>query len=74
MQAILQYIIFLSSYLLIQVQNKYIRVDVKTVMDSWTLQTGYPVVEVIRNYTSGTAEVNQYRFLLEKGEDGKDEK
>ncbi|KFM56852.1 Aminopeptidase N, partial [Stegodyphus mimosarum] len=38
-------------------------------MDSWTLQTGYPVVRVIRNYSAGTATVEQYRFLLEKGDD-----
>ncbi|CAL1295996.1 unnamed protein product [Larinioides sclopetarius] len=43
------------------------RIDVKKVMDSWTLQTGYPVVSVIRDYSAGTATVEQVRFLLEKG-------
>ncbi|KAG8193545.1 hypothetical protein JTE90_003754, partial [Oedothorax gibbosus] len=40
-------------------------IDVKLVMDSWTLQTGYPVVSVIRNYSAGTATVTQNRFLLD---------
>lgn len=54
------------------VQNKENRIDVKVVMDSWTLQTGYPVVEVIRDYSLGTAEVKQHRFLLER-EDGEND-
>ncbi|XP_013790479.2 aminopeptidase N-like [Limulus polyphemus] len=37
-------------------------------MDSWTLQTGYPVVTVSRDYETGTAKVTQNRFLLEKEE------
>ncbi|KAK9884518.1 hypothetical protein WA026_007361 [Henosepilachna vigintioctopunctata] len=36
---------------------------VKTVMDSWTLQTGYPVVTVTRDYEDGTAVLSQERFL-----------
>ncbi|KAH8338376.1 hypothetical protein KR059_001873, partial [Drosophila kikkawai] len=38
--------------------------DVKTIMDSWTLQTGYPVIKVTRDYAAGTAELTQERFLL----------
>uniref|UniRef100_A0A8D8EWM7 Aminopeptidase n=2 Tax=Culex pipiens TaxID=7175 RepID=A0A8D8EWM7_CULPI len=38
-------------------------VNVKTVMESWTLQTGYPVVKVTRNYESNSAELTQVRFL-----------
>ncbi|KAL3277992.1 hypothetical protein HHI36_013334 [Cryptolaemus montrouzieri] len=36
---------------------------VKMVMDSWTLQTGYPVVTVERNYENGTAILRQERFF-----------
>ncbi|KAI1280558.1 Aminopeptidase N [Halotydeus destructor] len=39
-------------------------VDVKNVMDSWTLQAGYPVVTLSRNYSTGMASVRQERFLL----------
>ncbi|XP_017023713.1 aminopeptidase Ey-like [Drosophila kikkawai] len=38
--------------------------EVKTIMDSWTLQTGYPVINVTRDYASGTAELTQARYLL----------
>ncbi|CAG2066247.1 unnamed protein product, partial [Timema podura] len=34
------------------------QIDVKTVMDTWTLQKGYPVVTVNRNYTTGSAIVS----------------
>ncbi|KAH8351352.1 hypothetical protein KR084_010021 [Drosophila pseudotakahashii] len=37
--------------------------DIKTIMDSWTLQTGYPVVNVIRDYTSKSAKLTQERYL-----------
>lgn len=33
--------------------------SVKTVMDTWTLQTGFPVVTVIRNYDRNSATVSQ---------------
>lgn len=36
---------------------------VKEVMSSWTLQTGYPVVTVERNYKLGTVQVSQVRNL-----------
>ena len=38
--------------------------DVKTVMDTWTLQMGFPVVSVRRNYEKNTATVSQKRFLI----------
>ncbi|XP_058833105.1 aminopeptidase N [Topomyia yanbarensis] len=41
-------------------------VDVKTVMESWTLQTGYPVIEVTRDYETGTADITQVRFLSDR--------
>uniref|UniRef100_A0A8D8UND7 Aminopeptidase n=1 Tax=Cacopsylla melanoneura TaxID=428564 RepID=A0A8D8UND7_9HEMI len=38
---------------------------VKRIMDSWTLQTGYPVVDVVREYGTkkNTIKFNQKRFL-----------
>ncbi|XP_073980169.1 aminopeptidase N-like isoform X2 [Rhodnius prolixus] len=44
---------------------------VKEVMSSWTLQTGYPVVTVERNYKLGTVQVSQKRYL-EIPPEGKD--
>jgi len=41
--------------------------DVKTVMDTWTLQMGFPVVSVRRNYEKNTATVSQKRFLIGDG-------
>lgn len=38
-------------------------VTVKQIMDTWTLQTGYPIVNVTRNYENNSAVVTQYRFL-----------
>lgn len=36
--------------------------DVKTIMDSWTVQPGYPVITVERDYKGRTATVTQKRF------------
>ncbi|XP_065352031.1 aminopeptidase Ey-like [Cloeon dipterum] len=38
---------------------------VKEIMDSWTLQTGYPVIHVKRNYGEGSAELCQNRFVTD---------
>ncbi|XP_016983774.2 aminopeptidase Ey-like [Drosophila rhopaloa] len=38
--------------------------DIKTIMDSWTLQTGYPVITVTRDYTDRIAKLSQERYLL----------
>ncbi|KAH8232214.1 hypothetical protein KR032_002212 [Drosophila birchii] len=38
--------------------------DIKAIMDSWTLQTGYPVINVTRDYAAGKAELTQQRYLL----------
>ncbi|KAG8235179.1 hypothetical protein J437_LFUL015485 [Ladona fulva] len=43
---------------------------VREVMDTWTLQTGYPVVTVTRDYESGSTSFSQERFLLFHGENG----
>ncbi|XP_063230526.1 uncharacterized protein LOC134535382 [Bacillus rossius redtenbacheri] len=40
-------------------------VSVGEVMDTWTLQSGYPLVTVTRNYTTGAVNVTQERFLLQ---------
>lgn len=39
-------------------------VTVKQIMDTWTLQTGFPVVTVNRDYDKNTAVVTQERFML----------
>ncbi|XP_015838559.2 aminopeptidase N isoform X1 [Tribolium castaneum] len=39
---------------------------VKTVMDTWTVQTGYPVIKVTRDYGKNTADVTQERFLKDE--------
>ncbi|KAE8741352.1 hypothetical protein FOCC_FOCC013119 [Frankliniella occidentalis] len=38
--------------------------SVKSIMDSWTLRTGFPVLTVTRDYGAGTAKVAQERFLV----------
>lgn len=35
---------------------------VKTIMDTWTVQTGYPVLTVNRNYDDRSAEISQVSF------------
>ncbi|KAL6443877.1 hypothetical protein ACFW04_001721 [Cataglyphis niger] len=39
-------------------------VTVKEIMDTWTLQTGFPVITVKRNYNNNSATLTQERFLL----------
>ncbi|XP_068246618.1 uncharacterized protein [Palaemon carinicauda] len=41
-------------------------ITVKTVMDTWTLQMGYPVIKVERSPSGTSASVTQERFLLVK--------
>lgn len=36
---------------------------VKLIMDTWTTQTGYPIVTVTRNYNNNSAKIVQRRFL-----------
>lgn len=38
--------------------------DVKTVMDTWTLQMGFPLVTITRDYEAGAASCSQARFLV----------
>ena len=44
--------------------------DVKTIMDTWTLQIGFPVINVVRSYRDNTARITQERFLV--GKDSED--
>ena len=46
-----------------------LEMDVKTIMDTWTLQMGFPVVTVSRNYTHNSATVTQDRFLIGKSKE-----
>lgn len=45
---------------------------VKEVMDTWTLQMGYPVINVIRSSDGSSATVSQNRFLLVENENSTD--
>lgn len=40
-------------------------ITVKQIMDAWTLQTGYPMINVVRDYKRGTADVTQVRYLAD---------
>ena len=40
--------------------------SIKTIMDSWSLQTGYPIVTVRRNYDSQSAIVTQVQKLINR--------
>lgn len=40
-------------------------VSLAKIMDSWISQSGYPIVNVMRDYTRGTVTVTQHRFLEE---------
>lgn len=39
--------------------------SIKTIMDTWTKQTGYPIIIVTRNYNNNSAEIVQRRFLTD---------
>ncbi|XP_063887378.1 aminopeptidase N-like isoform X1 [Scylla paramamosain] len=47
-------------------------VTVKTIMDTWTLQMGYPVITVMRSADGASATVTQERFLLRKDPNSND--
>ena len=40
--------------------------DLKPKLNSWVTQAGYPVITVIRNHETGSAEITQHRFLTKK--------
>lgn len=43
-------------------------VSIKDIMDTWTLEIGYPVVNVTRDYQDGSLVLRQQRFLLRHGD------
>nr|CAD7397318.1 unnamed protein product [Timema poppensis] len=47
--------------------------ELQDVFESWTLQMGYPVITVTRDYALGTVNVNQERFLLTRNNTADDE-
>ncbi|XP_070497871.1 aminopeptidase N-like [Chironomus tepperi] len=40
--------------------------SVKDIMDSWTLQVGYPVIEVVRDYDTNSATLTQSRYVSDR--------
>lgn len=40
------------------------KMSIANFMDSWTLQAGYPVIDVTRHYENGTATITQVILLL----------
>lgn len=42
-------------------------IDVKTIMDTWTLQMGFPMITVTRNYETGLLHFQQERFVRSTG-------
>jgi aminopeptidase N len=41
-------------------------ISVKDVMDTWTLQVGYPVIDVKRDYDTNSATITQTRYLSDR--------
>lgn len=39
---------------------------VKKIMDTWTLQVGFPIINVRRNYDTHSAELSQMRYLADR--------
>lgn len=40
--------------------------SVKEIMDTWTLQVGYPIIRIRRNYDTHSAELTQMRYLSDR--------
>ncbi|KAG5673914.1 hypothetical protein PVAND_003915 [Polypedilum vanderplanki] len=41
-------------------------ISVKDIMDTWTLQVGYPVIDVKRDYDTNSATITQSRYLSDR--------
>ncbi|XP_055618476.1 aminopeptidase N [Toxorhynchites rutilus septentrionalis] len=57
----------LWSFLTVEARNKQVFDDsttVKEIMDTWTLQTGFPVVSVTRDYDNKNIQFDQQRFTF----------
>lgn len=50
----------------------FLPAPVKTIMDTWTLKMGYPLINVTRNYDTSSITMTQERFLLRKSNDSSD--
>lgn len=54
------------------VDGVHLPATVKQIMDTWTLQMGFPLITVTRNYDNWSATVTQSRFLLRKDPNSSD--
>ena len=59
----------------IAIRNKMLNqnLNVKEIMDTWTLQMGYPIVKVERDYKTNKLRLTQERFLMFRDASIKDE-
>ncbi|XP_005184074.3 glutamyl aminopeptidase-like [Musca domestica] len=46
--------------------------NMETILYSWTLQPGYPLVKIWRNYEDGSVDISQQRFLTEPRQNSED--
>lgn len=42
------------------------KMTVKEIMDTWTLQVGFPIINIERKYDSNSAELSQMRYLADR--------
>lgn len=43
-----------------------LEISVKEIMDNWTLQVGYPIIDVRRDYDTNSAYISQMRYLSDR--------
>lgn len=46
-------------------ENVVLPATVKEILDTWTYKMGYPVVKIVRDYTTGGATVTQVNSCIE---------